>query len=106
MLLSNLLKSFTGLPKNKSAMLKKIGSIIRMYANSNEISADYKQTLDRNNRVRFWCLDLLKEKNIIICDQINNKNIQINKDQIIEYQKYMEKNIEACKQELLKMEFA
>ena len=77
-----------------------------MYANSNEISADYKQTLDRNNRVRFWCLDLLKDKNIIICDQINNKNIQINKDQIIEYQKYMENNIEACKQELLKMEFA
>ena len=61
-LISNLIKSVTGLPKNKSSMLKKIGSIIRMWATSKEMNADYKQTLDRNKRVRFWCLDLLQEK--------------------------------------------
>ena len=62
MLFSNLLKSYNGQPKNKNAMLKKIGSIIKMYADSNEISAEFKQTLDRNKNVRFWILDFLQAK--------------------------------------------
>ena len=47
-------------------MLKKIGSIIRMYGNSNAINSDYKQTLDRNKQVRFWVLDFLQNRNMII----------------------------------------
>ena len=80
MLLSNLQKSFTGLPKNKNAMLKKISSIIRMYASSNEINADYKQTLDRNKQVRFWILDLLQFKGILISEKF-----MINKDKMLQY---------------------
>ena len=94
MLLSNLLKPLTGPIKDKSTMLKKIGSIIRMYANSKEINSDYKQTLDRNKKVSFWVLDLLQAKNIIIWDKNDSKSFEINKDQMIEYKKYIENNIE------------
>ena len=48
-------------------MLKKIGAIVRMYGSSNKINSDYEQTLDRDKLVRFWVLDLLEAKNIIIC---------------------------------------
>ena len=76
-----------------------------MYGSSNEINADYKQTLDQNRRVNFWVLDLLQAKNIVIWDKTDNKNIVINKDQMSEYLNYIEINIEICKQELSKMDF-
>ena len=93
MLLSNLAKPYTGLPKNKSSMLKKIGSIIRMYANSNEISDEYKEILDtRQASTRFWVYDFLKEKNIVQSDSSGDFNI--NKDSMIEYMQNVQNNIE------------
>ena len=86
-------------------MLKKIGAIVRMYASSDEINADYRQTLDQDKRVSFWVLDWLQAKNMIIWDKTDNKTFEINKDQMSEYLSYIESNIEICKQELSKMEF-
>ena len=86
-------------------MLKKIDVIVRMYGSSNEINADYKQTLDQNKQVNLWVFQLLEAKNIIIWDKTDNKTIEINIDQMSEYLSYIERNIEICKQELSKMKF-
>ena len=48
MLLSNLSKSHTGMPKTDSVMMKKIKSSIRMYKNSNEAKPKYEKFLDNN----------------------------------------------------------
>ena len=105
LVLINLTKSYEGLPKNKSAMLKKIGSIIRMHASSNAINADFKQTLDRNKQVRFWVLDLLQEINIIIWGRTDSKEFKINTDKIPEYVDYIEKDEENFREEVKKMDF-
>ena len=86
-------------------MLKKIDVIVRMYGSSNEINADYKQTLNQDKRVTFWVLGLLEAKNIIIWDKTDNKTFEINIDQMSEYLNYIESKIEICKQELSKMNF-
>ena len=99
MLLSNLSKSLTGLPKNKGAMLKKIGSIIRMYATSNEINSDYKQTLDRNKQVRFWILDLLQVKNIATWN-CKGDEFMINKDKMHQYLSDIDTMLEEWKLEV------
>ena len=105
MLLTNLLKSYSGLPKSKISMLKKIGAIVRMYGTREGIDVNYKQTLDQNKQVNLWVFQLLEAKNIIIWDKTDNKTIEINIDQMSEYLSYIERNIEICKQELSKMKF-
>ena len=105
MLLSNLSKSITGLPKNKSALLKKIGSVIKKYANSDEISFDYKQTLDRNKQVRFWVFDFLQHRNVIIWDKSDGTKFEINKDQMLENLKSIQENHANYKEQLSHMMF-
>ena len=104
MLLSNLAKPYTGFPKNKSSMLKKIGSIIRMYANSNEISDEYKEIVDtRQANIKFGVYDLLQQKNIVQSD--SSSDININKDSMIEYMQNVQNNIQNCQLEKEQMKF-
>ena len=104
MLLSNLAKPYTGFPKKKSSMLKKIGSIIRMYANSNEISDEYKEIVEtRQANIKFGVYDLLQQKNIVQSDSSGDFNI--NKDSMIEYMQNVQNNIENCQLEKQQMKF-
>ena len=86
-------------------MLKKIVSIIRKYGNSTEINSDYKQTLDRNKQVRFWVLDFLKHRNIIIWDESDKTKFEINRDQMLENLKSIEEDYESYRQEFSQMKF-
>ena len=86
--------------------LNKIGSIIKMYANSNALSSEWKQTLDKNKQVKFWVHKILLRSNLIVkSDEIGNSQAyQVNRDKIDEYLGYLENNFESYKQEVAKMD--
>ena len=86
--------------------LNKIGSIIKMHANSNALSSEWKQTLDKNKQVKFWVHNILLRSNLIIkSDEIGNSQAyQVNRDEIDEYLDYLENNFESYRQEVAKMD--
>ena len=103
MLLSNLSKPYTGFPKNKYSMLKKIGSIIRMYSNKSETNSAHTNFLDRNKQVRFWIFNLLLKWEIVTINQADKKTLHVNSDVMSEFLSYIENDIESCKREVSQM---
>ena len=77
-----------------------------MYANSNELSSEFKQTLDKNKQVKFWVHKILLRSNLIVkSDEIGNSQAyQVNRDKISEHLGYLENNFELYKQEVAKMD--
>ena len=103
MLLSNLSKPSSGLPKNKCSMLKKIGSIIRMYSNKLETNSAHTNFLNRNKQVRFWILDLLLKWEIVTINQADKKTLHVNSYVMSEFLSYIENDIESCKRKVSQM---
>ena len=66
MLLSNLSKPSTGLPKSKNALMKKIGSVIKKCKGPSEVNSDNMKKPNWNKQVRFWVFDFLQKINVII----------------------------------------
>ena len=102
MLFTDLSKS-SGLPKNKFSMLKKIGSIIRMYSNKVETNSAHTNFLDRNKQVRNWIFDLLLKWKIVTIYQAHNQKLHVDSDAMSEFLSHIENDIESCKREVSQM---
>ena len=84
-LLSSIVKSNRDQSKEKRAMLKRIDSIKRNFANSNKVLAmEYGKAMNKNEQIKIWVFDLLEQANVFKCDATGDK-FEINKDKMFEY---------------------